>query len=645
MAKKGLLTTVYDRMFGAKKLREEELTNKAMKLLKKVEGVMSGALKNNPYPICVTDEEGSLLWYNEKFGNEFDIENIDVTELRELFVMKNCLLTDNEQLQNGVEFVNSGRIYKVSGYFEPDKYKRSESGRDTIKHDEKGAETVSGKTTLFFQEITEDRELQERYKNESVCIIYVSVDNFDELLSKASEEKKYIIGAEIEKVIRKWGSKMNASVTKYRSSQYLMAVERQYIEKQKELKFSILDEVRTIETQGEIPVSVSIGIGVGGKGIAQHDEYAAAALDLALGRGGDQAVIKYEGKVEYYGGRLQTVEKRNKGKSRLMAHALKRLMDQSSNVLIMGHHHPDMDAFGAAIGVASIAKAVGKDTYVIINSYSDSLSETYRIASETGRYNFIDNNEAKSLVNKESLIIVVDTNRPSMVECPELLEMSDKLVVLDHHRRMEEYIDNALLTYIEGYASSTSELVAEILQYSGDDIEIDKVEADALLAGMTVDTNRFSMKTGVRTFEAAAWLRRMGADSSNVRQFFKTDIKEFKQKAQIVSSARMPYPGMALAVCEQQTKDVHIINSQAADELLNIKGIKASFVLGRNEEGTVVMSARSLGEVNVQTLMEKLGGGGNLTKAGAQLNDITLEEAENKLKDVLKEAADENQDT
>ena len=272
-----------------------------------------------------------------------------------------------------------------------------------------------------------------------------------------------------------------------------------------------------------------------------------------------------------------------------------------------------------------------------MNIYNDSLVETYKTASETGRYTFIDNGTAKEIVNRDSLVIVVDTNRPSLVECTELLNMSDKLVVLDHHRRTEDYIDNALLTYIEAYASSTSELVTEILQYSGDKKEIDKLEADALLAGMTVDTNRFSMKTGVRTFEAAAWLRRMGADSSNVRQLFQTDLKDFKQKAQIVSSASMPYPGMALAVCKFPSKDVQVLNSQAADELLNIKVIKASFVLGKNEEDMVVMSARSLGDLNVQTIMEKLGGGGNLTKAGAQLKDVSLEEAEEQLKDILKD--------
>ena len=622
MANQGIFARLYDRLSSGRRAREEELKDSARQLLRIAEEAMDNLLSNNPYPVCMTNADGEVLWCNQKFELMMDDTDIKSKSIMDLIGIKQALLSDTDRLEEGIELNVKDRSYRIFGYYRDE----AEDGKE-----------ASSTTTLFWQDISREKALEQQIYDENVSIVYISVDNFDELLSKASEEKRYIIGSETEKMIRKWGSKMNASVTKYRSSQYIMAVERQYIEKQKELKFSILDEIRTIETQGEFPVSVSIGIGVDGKSVAEQDEYAVAALDLALGRGGDQAVIKYDNKVEYYGGRLQTVEKRNKGKSRLMAHALKRLMDQSSNVIIMGHHHPDMDALGAAIGVASISKSMEKDTYIIMNTYNDSLVETYKTASETGRYTFIDNGTAKEIVNRDSLLIVVDTNRPSLVECPELLNMSDKLVVLDHHRRTEDYIDNALLTYIEAYASSTSELVTEILQYSGDKKEIDKLEADALLAGMTVDTNRFSMKTGVRTFEAAAWLRRMGADSSNVRQLFQTDLKDFKQKAQIVSSASMPYPGMALAVCKFPSKDVQVLNSQAADELLNIKGIKASFVLGKNEEDMVVMSARSLGDLNVQTIMEKLGGGGNLTKAGAQLKDVSLEEAEEQLKDILKD--------
>ena len=320
-----------------------------------------------------------------------------------------------------------------------------------------------------------------------------------------------------------------------------------------------------------------------------------------------------------------------------MAHALKQLIDQSSNVIIMGHKKPDMDSFGAAIGVSRMARNRNKEVYIIINSYNDSLSELYNKAVETGNYNFIKNEEALGLADKDTLLVIVDTHRTSLVECEELLGKTERMVIIDHHRKTEEFIENATLTYMEAYASSTSELITEILQYVGEKKEIDKFEAEVLLSGIVVDTNRFSIRTGVRTFEAASWLRRMGADSANVRQYFQTDLDALKLRSQIVASAVMPFPGIAMAKCEGQHVDVQVTNSRAADEMLNIKGIKASFVIGENEEGTTVISARSLGEVNVQTIMEKLGGGGNLTKAGAQVQ-ISVDEAMDELMKIIAES-------
>jgi len=319
-----------------------------------------------------------------------------------------------------------------------------------------------------------------------------------------------------------------------------------------------------------------------------------------------------------------------------MAHALRQLIDQSDQVIIMGHKKPDMDSFGAALGISRIAINRNKPVSVIINSYNDSLSEMYNRAVASENYQFIKNEEALAIADKDTLLVVVDTHRANMVECPELLDKTDKLVVIDHHRKTEEFIDNATLTYMEAYASSTSELITEILQYIGDKKDIDKLEAEVLLAGITVDTNRFSIKTGVRTFEAASWLRRMGADTANVRQFFQTDLDSIKQRSRIVASSWMASPGIALARCEGKYLDVQVINSRAADEMLNIRGVKASFVIGENEEGLTVISARSLGEVNVQTIMEKLGGGGNLTKAGAQIT-IPVEEAIAKIEEMIKE--------
>jgi len=333
---------------------------------------------------------------------------------------------------------------------------------------------------------------------------------------------------------------------------------------------------------------------------------------------------------------LQTVEKRNKGKSRIMAHALRQLIDQSTQVIIMGHKKPDMDSFGAGLGICRIAKNRGKDVSIIINSFNETLSEMYNKANETGNYKFINNQEALELVDKDTLLVIVDTHKASLVECPEIITKTDKLVIIDHHRKTEDFIENATLTYMEAYASSTSELITEILQYIGDKKEIDKLEAEVLLAGITVDTNKFSIKTGVRTFEAASWLRRMGADTSVVRQFFQTDMESIKLRSEIVSNAMITFPGIAMAKSEGSHLDIQIINSTAAEELLNVKGVKASFVAGENEEGITVISARSLGEINVQTIMEKLGGGGNLTKAGAQV-EISVDKALAKLEEIIKE--------
>lgn len=564
-----------------------------------VDKTMSYSVSNHPLPLCMIDSEGMFLWYNKKFAEIYqDAEVVNAGILRVTGLKASEFFTE-DPVEKPVMVSHNGKTYKVvSSYLDEDKNKSA---------------------VLYWIDMTNYELVKTLYKEEKSCFAYVIVDNYDELIASSPDDRKSAVAAEIEKAVRQWANKLSASITRFRNNQYFIVFEYKHFEKLEASKFSILDEVREIETDADFPVSLSIGIGVGGKTPQQGDEYAAAALDLVLGRGGDQAVVKKVSKIEYYGGRLQTVEKRNKGKSRIMAHALRQLIDQSNLVIIMGHRKPDMDSFGAALGICSIAKNRNKPVAVVINSHNESLNGMYNTAIESGNYKFIKNEEALEMADRDTLVVVVDTHRPNMVECPELLTKTDKLVVIDHHRKTEEFIDNATLTYMEAYASSTCELITEILQYSGEKKDIDKFEAESLLAGIMVDTNRFSVKTGVRTFEAASWLRRMGADTANVRQFFQTDMNSLKQRSKIVSSASMPIPGIAIAKCEGQHVDVQVINSRAADEMLNIRGIKASFVVGENEEGLTVISARSLGEVNVQAVMEKLGGGGNLTKAGAQI--------------------------
>ena len=582
-----------------------------------VDKTMSYSVSNHPLPLCMIDSDGKFLWYNKKFSDIYQDADLVNAGISRVTGLKASEFFTDDPVERPVMVTHNGRTYKVvSSYLDEDK---------------------NNSAVLYWIDMTNYEVVKTLYKDEKSCFAYVIVDNYDELIASSPDDRKSLIAAEIEKTIRQWAAKLQASITRFRNNQYFVVFEQKHFEKLEAGKFSILDEVREIETDADFPVSLSIGIGVGGKTPQQGDEYAAAALDLALGRGGDQAVVKKVSKVEYYGGRLQTVEKRNKGKSRIMAHALRQLIDQSTQVIIMGHKKPDMDSFGAAVGISRIARNRSRTAYIVLNSFNDSLTDMYQTAVESGNYKFVTNEQALELADKDTLVVVVDTHRPSLVECPELLTRSDKLVVIDHHRRTEEFIENATLTYMEAYASSASELITEILQYSGGDKkDIDKFEAEALLAGITVDTNRFSIRTGVRTFEAASWLRRMGADTANVRQFFQTDMDSLKLRSRIVSGATMPVPGIAIAKCEGKYADVQVINSRAADEMLNIKGVKASFVVGENEEGLTAVSARSLGDINVQTIMEKLGGGGNLTKAGAQI-EIPIDETMDLIVDLVKD--------
>ncbi|MBR6798886.1 MAG: DHH family phosphoesterase, partial [Firmicutes bacterium] len=402
-------------------------------------------------------------------------------------------------------------------------------------------------------------------------------------------------------------------------------------------KFEILDEIRQIETEIDFPATLSIGIGIGGKTTRECEDYAQGALDLALGRGGDQAVVKNVANLEYYGGKSQSVEKGFKGKSRIIAHALKLLMTQSSKIFIMGHKNPDLDSFGAALGIYRMARIVGKEAFIVLNAYNDTMVDMIEDAKRTEEYSFISTEKALSLADDHSLVVVVDTHRPQLVESIELVEQVKRTVVIDHHRRAEDVLPHQIMSYMESYASSASELVTEVVQYANEKSKkkiLTKLEADALLAGIMVDTNRFAVKAGVRTFEAASWLRRAGADLINVRRYFQADSESLRVKALCLANAKFYEGGVAMSVCPGENINSQIVNSQVADELLTIKGIKASFVAGRNENGKTVISARSLGDINVQVVMEKFGGGGHLNTAGAQVDD-TPEEILEKIKEAL----------
>lgn len=567
-----------------------------------------------PMPICVINSQGKVVSSNGHIGDVFIYDDIIDSDIFALTGIKTADFYAAAENENHPLIKKNEKIFRIVAYKTDD-----------------GDESDLG---IIFQDVTNLEELKDRYNNEKPCVAKIQVDNYDQLFESTGSAPNLSLSTEIDKTIRKWAVRINASVTRIKSSSYIVWFEQQYLDRLVANKFDLLDDVRQLESGADFPASLSMGIGVGGKTLTQTEEYADAALDLALGRGGDQAVVKRNIKIEYYGGKLQTVEKSNKGKSRIFGHALKQHIEQSNKIFIMGHRGADMDSFGAALGVMRLCALFEKEPYIVIDEMSESMAAIFQQAKESDTYKFISSEKAVSLAAKDNLVIVVDTHRPSLVQCPQLLGICERVVVIDHHRRVEDFIENPVLAYMESYASSTSELVSEILQFMTSKKVLLKLEAEALLAGMTVDTNGFTVKTGVRTFDAAAWLRRQGADPTEVKRFFQEDFNNIKIKATAMSEAQIYDNGIAIAICGQVRADAQVLCAQIADQLLTIRGVRCAFAVGRNMEMKTVISARSLGDVNVQVIMEKFGGGGHLTTAAAQIEE-TIDEAVSKIKEIM----------
>lgn len=574
----------------------------------------------SPIPMCIVNNQGKVTRANGKIADVFKYDGIVDADIFALTGIKLADIISAAKDETTLHLKRNDKIFKiVSGII---------------------GEGETEATLLYFVDMTSYENLKEMYNDDKVCIAIVNVDNFDELTSSAGDDREMELSSEIDRLIRNWAAKLDAAVTRYRDHQYNIVFTHKNYKWLVSNRFSILDEAREIETEADFPVTLSIGIGIGGKTPAESDIYAQDALDLALGRGGDQAVVKNVRNFEYYGGKSQSVEKGYKGKSRIIAHALKTLMSQSTKIFVMGHKNPDMDCFGASLGIHRVAAGIGKDVYIILDSYNDALAGIVEDAKATAEYEFISSDKAVSMADENSLVVVLDTHRPGLVACLELVEKVNRTVVIDHHRRAEDVLPDQELSYMQSYASSTSELVTEVVQYACEKKVLTKMEADALLAGIMVDTNRFAVKAGVRTFEAASWLRRAGADLEKVRQYFQSDAESFKTRALCVANAEFYNGGIAMSICPGQNSNSQIVNSQVADELLTIKGIKASFVAGQNENGKTVVSARSLGDINVQVVMEKFGGGGHLNTAGAQV-DMPPEEILKLIRESLIESTDE----
>ncbi len=552
-------------------------------------------------PLCFVNLNGKITRASSKMADVFKYDGIIDRDIFELTRIKPAELIEAAENHTNLYLDSNDKSFKILTEFIGE------------------GETASIMTS--FIDVTPYEALKDMYNDERVCIGVINVDNFDELTASAGDERELEISTEIDRLIRSWGEKLGAAVVRYRDHLYELCMTHASLDTLIEDKFAILDEAKEIETEADFPVTLSIGVGVCGKTLAECETYAEDALDLALGRGGDQAIIKNVKNFEYFGGKSQSVEKGNKGKSRIIAHALRLLISQSSKVFVMGHRNPDMDSFGASLGIYRIAESMGKEVYAVLGSYNDALTAIAEEAKETGYYEFVSPEKAINLADDNSLVIVVDTHRPILVESNDLVTKVNRTVVIDHHRRSEDCFSDLLLSYMESYASSASELVTEIIQYACEKRTLTNMEANGLLAGIMVDTNRFAVKAGVRTFEAASWLRRAGADLEHVRGYFQSDTDSFKTRAMCVANAQFFDGGIAMSICPGNNPNSQIVNSQVADELLTVRGVRASFVAGQNEYGKTVVSARSLGAVNVQVIMEKFGGGGHLNTAGAQVEE------------------------
>ena len=574
-----------------------------------------------PFPVCVVDADGIIVKANSFIKNVFVYEDIVGSNFFALTgVKREALLTANDE---EIIIERNKRLFKL---WTNEKPKENEE------------------IAVFFDETTARESFRTKLEADKAVIIYINIDNYDDLIASSSDESRRVIPAQIDGIVRKWGASYDSPVISTGDEGYVMYSSFGKLIKMADGNFSVLDDVRKIESKIDFPASISIGVGVSDISLMESTELAEAALELAVGRGGDQAVIKTDDGTRYFGGTLQAIEKSNRGKARVIAHAMKAMISDADKVLIMGHRWPDMDAFGSAIGAYSICRFLGKEAFIVMDKHNEALDTIYDQAADVGEYEIIKQERALNMVTPKTLLIIVDTNRPVLVESYDLVKACTSRVIIDHHRMTEDSFKNASVAYIESYASSASELMAELIQNFAQKRFITKFEAEALLAGIMVDTNNFSGRTGVRTFEAAAWLKRAGADATEVKRFFQMDKTDFKSKASTIARADFTDYGVAYASTRGHTGNTPIINAQVADELLMVKGVKAAFALATNEKGQTIISARSLGEINVQTIMEKFGGGGHYTSAAAQV-DESMGYVEEQLRKIVKAGIDkENQE-
>ena len=607
--------------YFANNKRKSEISEQLQDLTLTVDSAAKSSLINAPYPLIILETNGNIVWKSSKFITEF--ANIDINNyLNDLIIdiKDEISKSENPKVKSIVrENIEIGKkIYKIQGEFA--KSKKNERRRP--------AEYMM---ILYFIDETEKYELEQENENEKTCVGIIMIDNYEEVMQRIDTEQKAQVMAKVERTIYDWVNETNGILVKSDRDTYVYIFEQRYLDKIIENKFTILDSIKDIVRRDKIQLTLSIAISNEGETDREVYKSASAAMDVILGRGGDQAVVRQDGKYQFFGGKVEEVEKRTKVKARIVAHALEELMSECNKVMIMGHVNPDIDAMGSALGIYRMAVSLRKEVNIVTNVEAPSIKSFIESIQEDYKDVFITKETALSQIDAETLLVVVDTHKKTYVEEPELLNKTNKIVVIDHHRRSADFIENSILTFQEVYASSASELVTEIVQYTQNEIELSTIEAEALYAGIMMDTKNFTFKTGVRTFEAAAYLRRCGVDIIKVKKWFQSDLESYNKIAEIVKKAEIIRETIGISTYEVQEKDTSLICAKAADELLTIGNITASFVLGNMEDGKICISGRSLGDINVQMILEKLGGGGHISLAGAQLENMTIEEAKQEL--------------
>lgn len=617
--------------FKARKAIKEEV----MRLSLAVSDLQKEHLYYFDIPHAVLDVERNIQWYDEKFAELISDRNIIGKNIVKFFSTLKAEDFPLDHIPFRTTITYQERDYEVS----IQKMELSNSN-GLFENAEQ-----SYYYAIYFYDITEMVELKKLSQAQECVFGYIYIDNYEEVIQSIEEVRQPLLMAIVDRNLQKLASEVRGIVKKYEKDKYIVVIRHEQLEFLKENKFAILDEIRETNIGNDLPVTISIGLGSQVGDFMKGMENAKTAIELALGRGGDQAVVREGDKTSFYGGKTKGVENTSRAKARIKAYALKEIFTEAENIIIMGHHNPDMDSLGAAVGMYVCAREMKKEANIIVNNVSTSIKGLYNRLLESEVYKehvLVNNAQARNLIRNNTIVVVVDVNRPSYTEYPEILDLASKIVVFDHHRISVEQIENPVLRHVEPYASSTCEMVAEILRYITDKVRLNAVEADAMLAGITVDTKNFTVKAGVKTFEAAAFLKRNGADITRVRELFRNDMESYKARAIAIKDTVIYKEGMAISTCPSNIPNPVLVAAQAADELLNISSIRASFVLSQ-VENTIYVSARSFDTVNVQLIAEKLGGGGHLNMAGAQLTGMNIEEAIALLKSKIDEYLQEGE--